>query len=437
LALLPHITLTHHVSLISLMHIQEIGENVLMALDTLRTHKVRSALTMLGVIGGTMTVIAISSFLTGLQEYVLEQTKRFGPDIVFVTKWDNIGIRFSRPSQSERSRKTLTIDDARAVSELPSAESVSPTLLVGSFGPGTQPVVKYKGIEANRPLIFGVWSNYDAVRNVYIRTGRFFTQSEQDHHAQVAIAGAAIAETLFGALDALDREIDVEGKVYRVIGVMEKAPGGLFGGDPVEDRELLVPFETLKRDHPEIDDITINVKAKPDQFGRLIDEITELMRRRRGVANNKPNDFGISTPGSIFEVLAQFAAVASFIVFPLSAAGLLVGGIGVMNIMLVSVTERTKEIGVRRAIGARKSDIIWQFLTEAVTLTAVGGVIGIFAGWVVSIALKQLAPTLPSVIPMWAVLLGFIVSCSVGLIFGMWPAVKAARLDPIEALRYE
>ncbi len=427
----------NHVSLISLMHIQEIGENVLMALDTLRTHKVRSALTMLGVIGGTMTVIAISSFLTGLQEYVLEQTKRFGPDIIFVTKWDNIGIRFSRPSQSERSRKNLTIDDARAISELPPAESVSPTLLVGSFGPGTQPIVKYKGIEANRPLIFGVWSNYDSVRNVYIRTGRFFTQSEQDHRAPVAIIGAAIAETLFGALDALDREIDVEGKVYRVVGVMEKAPGGLFGGDPVEDRELLVPFETLKRDHPEIEDITVNVKAKPDQFGKLVDEITEMMRRRRGVANDKPNDFGISTPGSIFEVLAQFAAVVSFIVFPLSAAGLLVGGIGVMNIMLVSVTERTKEIGVRRAIGARKSDIIWQFLTEAITLTAVGGLIGIFAGWVISLALRQLAPTLPSIIPLWAVLLGFIVSCSVGLIFGMWPAVKAARLDPIEALRYE
>lgn len=419
------------------MHIQEIGENVLMALDTLRTHKVRSALTMLGVIGGTMTVIAISSFLTGLQEYVLEQTKRFGPDIIFVTKWDNIGIRFSRPSQSERSRKNLTLDDAHAISELPAAESVSPTLRVGSFGPGTQPIVKYKGIEANRPLIFGVWSNYDSVQNVYIRTGRFFTQSEQDHRAPVAIIGAAIAETLFGALDALDREIDVEGKVYRVVGIMEKAPGGLFGGDPVEDRELLVPFETLKRDHPEIEDITVNVKAKPDQFGKLVDEITELMRRRRGVANNKPNDFGISTPGSIFEVLAQFAAVVSFIVFPLSAAGLLVGGIGVMNIMLVSVTERTKEIGVRRAIGARKSDIIWQFLTEAITLTAVGGLIGIFAGWLISLALRQLAPTLPSIIPLWAVLLGFIVSCSVGLIFGMWPAVKAARLDPIEALRYE
>jgi len=283
------------------MHIQEIGENVLMALDTLRTHKVRSALTMIGVIGGTMTVIAISSFLTGLREYVLEQTKRFGPDIIFLTKWDNIGIRFSRPSQSERSRKNLTIDDAHAVAELPSAESVSPTLLVGSFGPGTQPVVKYKGIEANRPLIFGVWSNYDSVRNVYIRTGRFFTQAEQDHRAQVAIVGAAIAETLFGALDALGREIDVEGKVYRVVGVMEKAPGGLFGGDPVEDRELLVPFETLKRDHPEIDDITVNVKAKPDQFGKLVDEITELMRRRRGVANDKPNDFGIVTPDKMIE----------------------------------------------------------------------------------------------------------------------------------------
>ena len=420
------------------MHIQEIGENVVMALDTLRTHKVRSALTMLGVIGGTMTVIAISSFLTGLREFVLEQTKRFGPDIIFVTKWDNIGIRFSRPSQSERSRKNLTIDDARAIADLPAAESVSPTLVVGSFGPGlNQPIVKSKGIEANRPLIFGVWSNYDTVRNVYIRTGRFFTQSEQDHRSQVAIVGSAIGATLFGALDPLDREIEVDGKVYHVIGVMEKAPGGLFGGDPVEDRQLIVPFETLKRDHPEIDDITVNVKAKPNQFGRLVDEITELMRRRRGVPNDKPNDFGISTPGSIFEVIAQFAAVASFIVFPLSAAGLLVGGIGVMNIMLVSVTERTKEIGVRRAIGARKADIIWQFLTEAITLTAVGGLIGIAVGWLVSLALHQLAPTLPTVIPLWAVLLGFFVSCFVGLVFGLWPAVKAARLDPIEALRYE
>lgn len=420
------------------MHIQEIGENVLMALDTLRTHKIRSALTMLGVIGGTMTVIAISSFLTGLKEFVLEQTKRFGPDQVFVTKWDNIGIRFSRPSQSERMRKDITVEDAKAVAELPSVLSASPSMIVGSFGPAaTQPVIKYKGIEANRPLIFGVWSNYDQVRNVYIQTGRFFTLAEQEHRAQVAIVGHAIAETLFGGLDPLDKEIEVEGKIYRVIGVMEKAPGGLFGGDPVEDRQLIVPFDTIKRDHPEIEDISINVRAQDGQFGRMTDQITELMRRRREVPNSKPNDFGISTPGSIFEVIAQFASIASVIVFPLSAAGLLVGGIGVMNIMLVSVTERTKEIGVRRAIGARKADIIWQFLTEAVTLTAVGGLIGIFIGWLVSLGLHQLAPTLPTVIPLWAVLLGFFVSCSVGLIFGLWPALKAARLDPIEALRYE
>ncbi len=420
------------------MHIQEIGENILMALDTLRTHKIRSALTMLGVIGGTMTVIAISSFLTGLREFVLEQTKRFGPDQVFVTKWDNIGIRFSRPSQSERTRKNVTVDDAKAIAELPTVMGVSPTVVVGSFGPGlNQPVVKYKGIEANRPIIFGVWSNYDQVRNVYIQSGRFFVPSEQEHRAQVAVIGYAIAETLFGGLAPLDKDIEVDGKIYRVIGVMEKAPGGLFGGDPVEDRQLIVPFDTIKRDHPEIEDISITVKAQPDQFGRMTDQITELMRRRREVPNNKPNDFGISTPGSIFEVIAQFAAIASVIVFPLSAAGLLVGGIGVMNIMLVSVTERTKEIGVRRAIGARKADIIWQFLTEAITLTAVGGVIGILIGWIISLGLHQLAPTLPSVIPLWAVLLGFFVSCSVGLVFGLWPAIKAARLDPIEALRYE
>ncbi|MEW6209031.1 MAG: ABC transporter permease [Acidobacteriota bacterium] len=420
------------------MYLQEIGENVMMAFDTLRTHKVRSLLTMLGVIGGTMTVIAISSFLTGLREFVLSQTERFGPDLVFVSKFDNIGIRFSRPSLSERIRKDITVEDARAIAELPSVRGVSPTMFVGSFAPtATNPVVKYRGVEANRPIIFGVWANYDETRNVFIKEGRFFTRTEQEHKAKVVIIGAAIAETLFGALDPIDKDIEVDGAVYRVVGVMEKAPGDLFGGDPVEDRQLIVPFDTLQSTHPEIKNISITARANTGQFARMIDQITELMRRRRGVAANQPNDFGVNLPGSIYEAIAQIAAVASLIVFPLSAAGLLVGGIGVMNIMLVSVTERTKEIGVRRAIGARKRDIIWQFLTEAITLTGIGGVIGIFTGWLVSLALRRLAPTLPSVIPLWAVMLGFFVSCSVGLVFGIWPAMKAARLDPIDALRYE
>lgn len=419
------------------MHIQEVGENILMALDTLRTHKIRSALTMLGVIGGTMTVIAISSFLTGLKESVLEQTKKFGPDLVYVTKYDQIGMRFSRPSQAERARKNITIEDVRAVADLPSVLGVSPNVFVGSMSPLATPIpVKHRGVEANGPIVFGVSSNYDKLRDVYLREGRFFTEMEEVHRAQVTVIGNSIAETLFGALDPLERELEIEGKIYRVVGVMAKAPG-LFGGDAFEDRQLLVPFETIKRDHPEIEEISMMVRANPGQFGLMTDQITELMRRRRGVPSHKPNDFGVSTPGSIFEAISQVASMATMIVFPLSAAGLLVGGIGVMNIMLVSVTERTKEIGVRRAIGARKSDIIWQFLTEAITLTAVGGLIGIFAGWLISLALRQLAPTLPSIIPLWAVLLGFIVSCSVGLVFGMWPAVKAARLDPIEALRYE
>lgn len=419
------------------MHIQEVGENILMALDTLRTHKIRSALTMLGVIGGTMTVIAISSFLTGLKESVLEQTKKFGPDLVYVTKYDQIGMRFSRPSQAERARKNITIEDVRAVADLPSVLGVSPNVFVGSMSPLATPIpVKHRGVEANGPIVFGVSSNYDKLRDVYLREGRFFTEMEEVHRAQVTVIGNSIAETLFGAVDPLERELEIEGKIYRVVGVMAKAPG-LFGGDAFEDRQLLVPFETIKRDHPEIEEISMMVRANPGQFGLMTDQITELMRRRRGVPSHKPSDFGVSTPGSIFEAISQVASMATMIVFPLSAAGLLVGGIGVMNIMLVSVTERTKEIGVRRAIGARKSDIIWQFLTEAITLTAVGGLIGIFAGWLISLALRQLAPTLPSIIPLWAVLLGFIVSCSVGLVFGMWPAVKAARLDPIEALRYE
>jgi putative ABC transport system permease protein len=419
------------------MYIQEIGENILMAFDTLRTHKVRSALTMLGVIGGVMTVIAISSFLTGLRQFVLDQTERFGPDLVFVSKMDSIGMR-GRPSQEERMRKDITFEDAQAVAELPSVEGATPQMVVGSFAPfGTSPVVKHKGVEANRPLILGVWSNYDRLRNVFIQYGRFFTSAEEQHRAQVAVIGASIAETLYGGIDPVDKEIEVEGEIFRVIGVMEKAPGGLFGGDAVEDRELLIPFETVKSKHPEIEDITITVKAKPKQFGKMTDEVTELMRRRRGVSANKPNNFGLTTPEGIFDILNQIAYGASVIVVPLSGAGLLVGGIGVMNIMLVSVTERTKEIGIRRAIGAKKGDIIWQFLTEAITLTGTGGLIGIFAGWLVSLLLRMLAPTLPSVIPLWAIITGFVVSCSVGLIFGIWPAMKAARLDPIEALRYE
>lgn len=420
------------------MNVFEIGENIQMAFETLRTHKVRSALTMLGVIGGTMTVIAISSFLTGLRQFVVSQTERFGPDLVFISKFDSIGIRFSRPSQAERTRKDVTVEDADAIAELPSVMGASPTLTVGSFGPsGTQPVVKYKGVEASRPIIMGVYSNYDEIRNVYIKSGRFFSLTEQQRQSEVAVIGASIAETLYGALEPVGRDIEVEGEIYQVIGVMEKAPGSLFGGEAIEDRQLLVPFETLQGNHPEIDFITITARSRPGQFGVMVDQITELMRRRREVPANRPNNFGISTPEGIFESLSQIAAVASFIVVPLSAAGLLVGGIGVMNIMLVSVTERTKEIGVRRAIGARKSDIVWQFLTEAVTLTGVGGVIGIVVGWLVSLGLRLLAPTLPSVIPLWAVLLGFFVSCAVGLLFGLWPALKAARLNPIEALRYE
>jgi putative ABC transport system permease protein len=419
------------------MRIQEIGENIMMAFDTLRTHKVRSALTMTGVIGGVMTVIAISSFLTGLRQFVIDQTERFGPDLIFVTKLDSIGMR-GRPSQEERMRKDITFEDAQAVTELPSVEGATPQLVVGSFAPfGTSPNVKYRGTEANRPLIIGVWPNYDRLRNVYIQYGRFFTPVEEQHKAQVAVIGASIAETLYGGLDPLDREIEVDGQLFRVIGVMEKAPGGLFGGDAVEDRQLIVPFETLKSKHPEIEDITIIVKAKAKQFGKMTDEVTELMRRRRGVPVNKPNNFGLTTPEGIFEILNQIAFGASIIVVPLSGAGLLVGGIGVMNIMLVSVTERTKEIGIRRAIGAKKADIIWQFLTEAVTLTGIGGLIGIFVGWLISLVLKMLAPTLPSTIPLWAVVTGIVVSCSVGLFFGIWPAMKAARLDPIEALRYE
>jgi putative ABC transport system permease protein len=219
--------------------------------------------------------------------------------------------------------------------------------------------------------------------------------------------------------------------------VRARGAGGLFGGDGTDDRFFYVPYGTLELMHPELDDINISLKARDGMMSRMFDEVTDTLRRRRGLRTDQKNDFSISTPDAIFETLGEIMAIIATVVVPLSAISLIVGGVGVMNIMLMSVTERTKEIGVRRAVGARRSDIVWQFLVEAMSLTALGGVIGIFVGWVISTAVHLIFPSVPSSVPAWAVALGFCVSVAIGLIFGLWPALKAARLDPIDALRYE
>jgi putative ABC transport system permease protein len=298
-------------------------------------------------------------------------------------------------------------------------------------------VVKFQGTEYTQPIIFGVRAIFPSLRVVDVKQGRFFTDGEDERRAHVVVVPEAAVEPLFGGLSPIDKEVEVDGKVFRVIGVRARGVGGLFGGDGADDRFFYIPFNTLHKMHPEIEDIGITLRARDGQMAKMFDQVTELLRRRRGVRVDEKNDFSISTPDAIFETVQQITVVLATIVVPLSAISLMVGGVGVMNIMLMSVTERTREIGVRRAVGAKRADIVWQFLIEAMTLTAVGGCIGIFVGWTISSGVHYAVPNIPSAVPFWAVVVGFSVSVGVGLVFGLWPAFKASRLDPIEALRYE
>lgn len=416
----------------------DLRENLLLAFSTIWEHKVRSSLTLLGVIVGTMTVIAVSSILTGMNARVDQITERFGPNVAFVTKQSSVGIRFGRAPQDERTRKNLTQADADAIAELPSVQGATPTNRLGSFGPSTATFsVKYRDVEFARPIIFGVYSNYPDIRSTEVKEGRFFVDSEAQRFEQVAVIAESVADALFAGINPIEKVVDIDGRPFRIVGVMKRGVGGLFGGDGADDRFIYVPFQTLEKMHPELDDVTVTLRARDGRMGAMFDEVTELLRRRRGVRISEKNDFAISTPDAIFETIGSLTAVLGLIVVPLSGAGLLVGGVGVMNIMLVSVTERTKEIGIRRAVGARRRDIVWQFLIEAMSLTGIGGLLGILVGWLISLLVNVLVPAIPSSVPMWSVAVGFSVSVTLGLVFGLWPAVKAARLDPIDALRYE
>lgn len=419
---------------------QQLFENLYLALTNVRENATRSLLTVLGVLVGTATVIAVSSVLTGLKVRTAQLAEQVGPNVLYVSKFDNLGPRFTRPSPSERQRKPITVDDARAINELPSVVAATPQLTVGSFGPSaTQYVAKYKGQEATRPIAFGVWANYPDVRKLNLRMGRFFTAEEHDRKMNVVVLGPVIADQLFGDKNPLGEEIEYEGQNFRVLGVVEKGPTGIFGDTP-EDRQLIIPFETLEKRYQDIirdRGVTVITHARDGQLQKMTDQITELMRRRRNVRFDQPNNFGISTPDAIFATFDSITTTLGLVVVPLSGISLLVGGIGVMNIMLVSVTERTKEIGVRRAIGARRQDVLTQFLTEAIVLTVIGGLIGIGIGLLISLGLNKFAPSIPSVVPLWAVFLGFTISVMVGLLSGFLPALRASNLDPSEALRYE
>jgi putative ABC transport system permease protein len=412
-----------------------VRENLMLALDTLRTHKFRSFLTILGVLIGTTTVIAVASIIAGLDQQLVQTAEQFGTRTLWIYKLQ-LGAPH-RLTREERLRKPLSYEDGMALlEECPSVEAVSVAVFreIGPFGlPPSS--VHYRGKDMQDAQFFGATANHLRIANVPLADGRFFTDADDRHRRDVAVIAANVVERLFPNEDPVGKTIQVDGHAFEVVGTTTKFKG-LVGDNP-DDRDVFIPYHTYKKFYPLARDNFLNVLALPGKVDQATGEVTGVLRRRRHVKPSEPDNFGISTAESLITQFREIIGTVALVMVVISSIGLLVGGIGVMNIMLVSVTERTREIGVRKAIGARRSDISWQFLLEAMTLTGSGGVMGILAGWMLSFMIRTLVPSLPSRVPMWSVVTGFVVATGIGLFFGLWPALKASRLDPIVALRYE
>ena len=411
------------------MNFTQLRFGIRLALDTVRSHKLRSLLTVLGVIIGTGCVIAVGSIIAGLDGSITNILRSFGTNTLIVLKFSS-PMSFGHRSNEERLRKPLTLENARAVAErCPSVEHVSPYLWP-SFNMLHK--VRYKGNDVYRPEIGGTEEGY--AQNVEMKYGRFLSDPDNQFRRPVAVIGEDLHKSLFPDVDPVGRWVNLDGHNFEVIGVMRR-PSQAMAGD--EDRRILLPYFTMRKMFPAAREHMLVVIAKEGKLAQAADEIRIVLRLERRVPYDKPDNFSISSSEQLVEQWRNITSVVALVMVVLSSIGLLVGGIGVMNIMLVSVTERTREIGVRKALGARRVDVILQFLTEAVVLTGLGGLLGMCFGWLISLGARLLFPNLPTAVPMWAVATGVAVSVAVGLFFGIWPAAKAARLDPVVALRYE
>lgn len=417
-----------------------IRENVSFATTAIAAHKLRSALTILGIVIGVATVISMVSVIQGFNNNVVKDFQSFGATLVQFQKFDP-GFGPGSRDPSQRQRKNLTIEDAEALKRLvPAMAAVSPERY-WSTGGGPDPVpvpeVKYRNREGTPDTLIGVTEDYPAANNHFVGEGRFIGPGDVLRSASVIVLGSDVADAVFAGEAPIGKQVLVRGRRYEVIGVMEKQ-GSRFGEST--DSHAYVPISTFDAHFPWIRrDQGVNIATiprRPEQVQQITDQGTAVLRARRNVPFNQPNDFGIMTPDKLIGNFQQITGGITLAMVFISSISLLVGGVGVMNIMLVSVTERTREIGIRKAIGAVRRDIVTQFLIEAMTLSAIGGIIGITTGYLISFLVRGATPLATST-PMWSVVLGLTVSVSIGLFFGIYPAWKAAKLDPIESLRYE
>lgn len=407
-----------------------------MAVDTLRSHKLRSFLTIIGVVIGVITVMLISSIISGINTAVQRQIESFGTRSIFLYKFD-IGIRTSAPTREERTRKPLTLDDSEAIKSLPSVETAVPFLDVSSSFFGQKILVTGKnGKTSSAVLLNGTRPELEKTNTEILVEGRWFTEQESEMKKDVCLIGDTVRETYFPYESPIGKTLQIGGREFTVIGLLQKREQLFGGGGGNNDQSNIIymPIGSALRLKPNAEDLFILAVAREGMMEKAKDDIEALLRIRRNVKFGEPNNFAMATAASIIDQFKAITAGTFLAMFVISSIGLMIGGIGVMNIMLVSVTERTREIGIRKAIGARKTDILVQFLIEAATLTGFGGLVGLGIGYLLTFAV---AAFFPSYVPWWAPPMGFSASVLIGIIFGLFPAWKAARLDPIESLRYE
>ena len=412
-----------------------VKETFRMAMNAVWTHRFRSGLTILGIVIGITTVVTVASLLTGLRKGIIDFFQEFGPDSIFIAKvsGDPSGGG-ARPKELKRKPMRVEYVDylktaVRSVQDVGISIFINPP-------PGKVFTIKVPGFESDNFFIAGVSQNSYELTPRELKEGRIFTKEEAQRGQRVAILGASLADALFPAGERVGQTVLMDGNDFLIVGIFAPAKGGFFGENGL-DRQVVIPFETAHMRYPQAENYMITAKARPGMRADALEEIRDTLRRLRHTPPKEEDDFALSTADSIIQNFDSIVGMIVLVSIAISAMGLLVGGIGVMNIMLVSVTERTREIGIRKAIGARRGDIVLQFLTEAVTLTGAGGVLGVVFSILVVLIVSLLVPSLRSEVPAWAVITGFSVSVAIGVFFGVWPAIKASRLDPVEALRYE